>query len=628
MQKISFKHIFIVIILFFSILTYIYYYETKQVAISNAHSKIDELLLNYQALRINVSKQQKQEIYRLQYNNQISEDYFMPQLLSSTYNVRQVNNYYNELRKKHNKEPIIVRFASDNPRNPNNKATKKESELLKKFNQGDLDHYNEIIVKDNKSVLYNIIPTKKTTAKCMRCHSDPSIAPKGLIDIYGDKNGFHEKIGQIRAALVTEYPLDEDLNEAFNNFIILTFITFVFFTLILVIVYFFMKKLHQSNKILDDKVLLRTLELAKEKEYIETIIESNNNAIIAIDSNRKITTYNNRAQEMFGWSKEEMIGTQNLLNLIPKKYKSVYNRIINSYLKKGRVDNDIVNILKTEAITKSGDIFPVRISIGIKFKDKDTILVVNIADITQEKRQEAIITQQTKLASMGEMIGNIAHQWRQPLSVISTSATGMKIKKEYGILEDDEFYKVCDTIDQQAQYLSDTIDDFRNFIQGDRVKVVFDLSKDINSFLHLVDGAMNDHNINVVLDLEDGIKLNGYPNELNQCLINLFNNSKDALDEQNDIKNKYFFISTKKNQNSVTITIKDNANGIPEDILDKIFEPYFTTKHKSQGTGLGLHMTYKLIVDGMGGTIEAHNVEYNYKGEQYKGAEFIITLPQ
>jgi len=108
-------------------------------------------------------------------------------------------------------------------------------------------------------------------------------------------------------------------------------------------------------------------------------------------------------------------------------------------------------------------------------------------------------------------------------------------------------------------------------------------------------------------------------------LINIFNNAKDILKEKNP-KPKLIFITTSINGNSVVIKIKDNAGGIPKAVLPKIFEPYFTTKHKSQGTGLGLHMAYNLIVDGMGGTIEANNVEFRYKEEEHKGAEFIITL--
>jgi signal transduction histidine kinase len=230
------------------------------------------------------------------------------------------------------------------------------------------------------------------------------------------------------------------------------------------------------------------------------------------------------------------------------------------------------------------------------------------------------------MASMGEMIGNIAHQWRQPLSIISTGATGMKVQKKYGVLNDDEFDKICDAINENAQYLSETIDDFKNFIKGDRVKEVFSLEENINSFIHLVEGAIKTNNIKLVLNLEKDIKINGYNNELIQCFINIFNNAKDALKEHTG-QNKIIIISTYSQKNNAVIEILDNGEGIPENILYKVFEPYFTTKHKSKGTGLGLSMTYKFIVDGMNGTIIAQNKEFEYEHNRYKGAEIKIVLP-
>ncbi len=247
-------------------------------------------------------------------------------------------------------------------------------------------------------------------------------------------------------------------------------------------------------------------------------------------------------------------------------------------------------------------------------------------EILKNKIKDHLITTQSKMASMGEMIENIAHQWRQPLSVISTASSGMQLQKEHNILTDDLFNASCNAINKNAQYLSKTIDNFQNFIKGDRTKIIFNLKDNIDIFLNLIDNLIKSNNINIVLDLQKDIKINGYKNELTQCLMNIFNNAKDILKEKN-IKNKYIFISTTIQDKKAIIKIKDNAGGIPEDIINKIFEPYFTTKHKSQGTGLGLNMTYNLVVDGMNGTIEANNVDYKYDSKDYTGAEFVISLP-
>ncbi len=240
--------------------------------------------------------------------------------------------------------------------------------------------------------------------------------------------------------------------------------------------------------------------------------------------------------------------------------------------------------------------------------------------ILESHKKDKILTEQSKLAAMGEMIANIAHQWRQPLSVISTAATGMKMQKEYGCLPDDIFNNTCDAINNNAQYLSKTIDDFKNFIQGDHKKKNFNLKNTIESFLTIVDSSVKTHSIQVEIDLEKDIEINGLENELIQCFINIFNNSKDAL-KDNLKKNRKVFIKTYLEKDNVIIEIRDNAGGIKDEILNKIFEPYFTTKHQSQGTGLGLHMTYNLIVDGMKGTIIAQN------DNEFSGALFTITLP-
>ncbi len=249
-----------------------------------------------------------------------------------------------------------------------------------------------------------------------------------------------------------------------------------------------------------------------------------------------------------------------------------------------------------------------------------------VIEVEKSKEIESKLFHSDKMVSMGEMIGNIAHQWRQPLSAISTGATGMLVQKEYDLLSDEDFITTCNNINKHAQYLSQTIEDFRNYIKGDRERVIFTLKSDIDSFLHLIEGSLRQEEISIILDIDENISIDGYPNELVQCFINIYNNSKDAFIE-NKVSDKHLFISSKQNKDSIQIILQDNAKGIPEDIIGKIFEPYFTTKHKMQGTGLGLHMTYTLIVEGMNGHIEVNNRTYDYNDTIYTGAEFIITLP-
>ncbi|MCK5110063.1 MAG: hypothetical protein KAQ94_00990 [Arcobacteraceae bacterium] len=261
-----------------------------------------------------------------------------------------------------------------------------------------------------------------------------------------------------------------------------------------------------------------------------------------------------------------------------------------------------------------------------KIRDLNENLEIRVKEEVEKNiYKEKQLFEAQKMASMGEMIGNIAHQWRQPLSVISTGSTAIKLKKELDVLDDKDLLETCEIINENAQYLSKTIDDFKNFIKGDKKLINFNLKDTIDSFINLVNPSIKNNNIELILNIKENININGYPNELHQCMINIFNNAKDAL--LNIDETRLVFIDTLLQDNNAIIKIKDNAGGIPEDVMPKIFEPYFTTKHKSQGTGLGLHMTYNLIVDSMGGTIEANNVKYKYNDESYIGAEFTIRLP-
>ena len=274
--------------------------------------------------------------------------------------------------------------------------------------------------------------------------------------------------------------------------------------------------------------------------------------------------------------------------------------------------------------------------IGILAKEFNNMVVTiddNIKNLELKVKEEVDKNKETneqlfkseKMAAMGEMIGNIAHQWRQPLTVITAAASGIQVQHELKILNEQKLNMACATINKNAQYLSQTIDDFRNFIKGDRVKITFNLKKNIESFLKLVDGSIKANDIEIILDLEEDIEIFSYPNELNQCLINLFNNAKDALKEHN-IDEKIIFIKTFREGEEVVIEMKDNGKGILEEILPNIFEPYFTTKHKSQGTGLGLNMSYKIIVEGFGGTIEANNEHFVWNGKEMYGASFTIKF--
>lgn len=243
-------------------------------------------------------------------------------------------------------------------------------------------------------------------------------------------------------------------------------------------------------------------------------------------------------------------------------------------------------------------------------------------------KNQTILHQQSKMAAMGEMIGNIAHQWRQPLSTITTASSGMALQKEMGILTDEFFFEASDKINSSAQYLSKTIDDFRNFFSPNKEKKIFLLRNTIESTLTLISTQLKEKNIIIVKDI-DNFELYSYENELIQSLINILNNSRDELIKKPSNEEKYLMIDvhkSKDNEDEIHIVIKDNAGGIKTEYIEKVFEPYFTTKHKSQGTGIGLYMTEEIITKHLNGRIFVKNKEFTYNDKNYFGAQFTIVL--
>ncbi|MEA3354142.1 MAG: ATP-binding protein [Campylobacterota bacterium] len=247
--------------------------------------------------------------------------------------------------------------------------------------------------------------------------------------------------------------------------------------------------------------------------------------------------------------------------------------------------------------------------------------------IEHEKQNERLLHQQSKMASMGEMIGNIAHQWRQPLSIISTTASGIKIEQEYDIFNIDTLEKSMDNIIEQTSYMSKTIDDFRNFFKSDNEKVTFSFNDVLEQNLTLIHSTYANNYIEVIKSFDTNVSITGFQSELTQSILNILNNSKDQLIENNEQSQRVVKIETKIDNDNILLMITDNAGGIPKEILNKIFEPYFTTKHQSQGTGIGLFMTHEIIKKHFNGDIVASNTDIEYQDKIYKGAKITITIP-
>ena len=247
-------------------------------------------------------------------------------------------------------------------------------------------------------------------------------------------------------------------------------------------------------------------------------------------------------------------------------------------------------------------------------------------DVTELKHKDRLLFQQSKMASMGEMIGNIAHQWRQPLSVITTCASGLKFENEFGAVTEDKINESMDTIVNNTKYLSRTIDDFRNFFKKDKTVEEFNVRDNIDKSLQLLNASLKNSEIDIDVSVDENLKVDGFPNEFLQVLINIINNSKDAF-LINNLEHRYISIRAFEHHGNCIIEIEDNAGGIESNILENIFDPYFTTKHKSKGTGIGLYMSHQIIHKHMGGKLSVKNSLMHIEEKSFKGATFIIKLP-
>ena len=240
-------------------------------------------------------------------------------------------------------------------------------------------------------------------------------------------------------------------------------------------------------------------------------------------------------------------------------------------------------------------------------------------EINKNTKHQLMLMHQSKLVQMGEMIENIAHQWRQPLSQINSSILLIDtflIKQQFNDVYVDEKLLEIESI---TEYMSKTIDDFKNFFNPNKQKTIFNIENAIHKSYDILKGSIKVHHINVEINISKELQCNSYIEELQQVVLTILNNAIDAI-VSTKIPAGKIIISAFIKDDDIIIAIQDNAKGIDNKVIDKIFEPYFTTKHKTQGTGLGLYMAKMIIEDGLDGTLSVEN--------KIDGACFTIQIPK
>jgi signal transduction histidine kinase len=436
-----------------------------------------------------------------------------------------------------------------------------------------------------------------------------------LISTYNLYNERNEKLGYI-LNFVKLKDIDVQMVKSFKVQIIMISV------IALIIIFFsFLIYLYTSY--------LRQLKIQENKK--QSILDSQQNIIVItngtniIDANQRLYEFFKDVSTLEQFKNKYICICKTFLNMDDENYiiDKYYNgRNWAEYVLNNQDKNFRVAIKNMENEINH---FSVKCS---KIKDENFI-IATFTDITQEifrieenKEKDRILFQQSKIAAITDILKNIAHHWRQPLSVISTITSGMKLQKELDILDDKNFNESCDAIINNTTKLSDTIEDFTIFFNNDEKITRFSLIETLENTKKIMDSTFEKEYIQCSFTYDNDFILNANKNDFSQAILNILDNSIHALITNQNQDDRFIFIEFKNN----ILQIRDSGNGIDENIISKIFEPYFTTKHQSFGVGLGLYMVNEFFVKNLGYKIDIQNVTYTYKNKNYIGTNFIIDF--
>ena len=381
------------------------------------------------------------------------------------------------------------------------------------------------------------------------------------------------------------------------------------------------------------------------------IVTAMNNGVIILDSELKIHHYNRwleihthiKEKELLGKKLTDIFGEikeKTLLRKIKTALRmhtpTYYTAITSHYLipiKINQIENAHFSYMQQDVsiipFDEQNKLVALILTDQTNMANTNALLaahVEKIKELNEQLLKEKELTEiqhkqllaNSRSAAMGEMISMIAHQWRQPLSLITTLLANVKIKKELHTLDeksmDESFVKIDDTV----KYLSETINDFRDYFKPNKVKLEVKLAELFNKSIFFLKDEMTQYNISYSLDIDNNLSVYTYKNELLQSIINIIKNSIDAF-KTNGITEKKIGVTVKTLEHHISIIIEDNAGGIKHEIIEKIFEPYFSTKNKN-GTGLGLYMCRVIIVEHLQGEISIKS--------QNNGTKVAINLPK
>ncbi|MEA3371940.1 MAG: chemotaxis protein CheB [Campylobacterota bacterium] len=339
--------------------------------------------------------------------------------------------------------------------------------------------------------------------------------------------------------------------------------------------------------------------------------------VLTLNTDGNITMINMQGCKLLKVNQDDVIGKNFIENFIPSDIQDEIQSVFNSVMKQ---DSDLVSHYNNNIVDSQNNMYTVAWSNSF-LKDIDgniTGVISSGVDITEIENKDKIMLSQSRQAAMGDMLAMIAHQWRQPLSVISLVANNIRADIELDEeITIDVLKNLIHILDEQTQYLSSTIDDFKNFFKPEKDPEEIEISVVISRLMTLIQKSLENNSIELNLPKNQGIKLFTYPNQIIQILLNLINNAKDAILEFNP-KDGKVDITIEKKESEVVIAVCDNGGGIDESVLNKIGQPYVSTKSKN-GTGLGLYMSQIITKKYLGGKLYWENKD--------DGSCFYLSLP-
>ncbi|MDD2789229.1 MAG: MASE3 domain-containing protein [Sulfurimonas sp.] len=351
-------------------------------------------------------------------------------------------------------------------------------------------------------------------------------------------------------------------------------------------------------------------ELQESKDFYQTMFTSLKEAIIILDENI-IIDCNDAALELFEVEKSFFLG----LNILAVAHDIVCKaKSFTHYLNLANNGLDTMVECSLRLHVKPEEPKIIELSLSQFALQTEAKVMMVVRDITKQTEEEKLFLMNTRQAQMGEMISMIAHQWRQPLAIINAIVSQMHLKAMIEGIES-EYIENLKQIESQSLHLSQTISDYRDFFRPDKPKEYFSAASLVKNVLDLTDYSLKNHSIAIETNITSEVILFTYRNELLQVLIVMLKNALDSFVEK-DIKQGKIILSIAEDENNCIVTIHDNAGGIPEAIINKMFTPYFTTKSESHGTGLGLYMSKMIIHEHCEGRISVAS----------QGGETIFTI--